>query len=629
MSKINLELVLDKNEFKQKLDIKDGAKGQKGDKGKDADETVIVQDVIKSLTPLIPKEETVDTIVEKLNSVEEIIEPTSIIGFEKTINDLKSTNKTVHVGGGGGGIQLQINNIKKGLARFVNLIAGTNITITDNLVNGLHEITIDASGGGSAITSINTDTTAAQTLTVGTTGTDFAIVDNGTGDHKFNLPTASHTNRGALSSTDWDTFNGKVATTRAINTTAPLAGGGDLSADRTLTTSMSTNKLIGRGTAGTGVMEEITLGTNLSLTGTTINASGGGMAIGSAVTSGTSGSILYVDGSSDLAQDNADLFWDAINKFLGVGTASPAHTLHIIGDFFVQPTNLGIPAFTLYDATNSTNGVRFSLQTAATGSTLNDGFSVIQTSVGSKGTIVTNYESGPIDFFTGAAGVGGGPSSNLSVGGTGGVGVNGMAGNSAIGLDVLGDLFYGILIRQSSNQGNFINLGATSTTAYIGFNNTIGTSGLGIDVNGNILIPGKVTQYNSASTTGYGVPAIYGSDRKTGLTAAQVLATYTVGASDGSFEVSANVLVTTATLHNFTCTVSYTSEDNVSRVLTLQFSTLAGAFLTNIINTAGTVPYEGVPLHIRCKASTTIIIATTGTFTTCAYNFEECIKQLA
>lgn len=39
---------------------------------------------------------------------------------------------------------------------------------------------------------------------------------------------------GYLSSTDWNTFNTKVSATRAINTTAPLSGGGDLSADRTL-----------------------------------------------------------------------------------------------------------------------------------------------------------------------------------------------------------------------------------------------------------------------------------------------------------------------------------------------------------------------------------------------------------
>ena len=55
--------------------------------------------------------------------------------------------------------------------------------------------------------------------------------------------------------------------------------------------SMSTNKLLGRGTAGTGGIEEITLGTNLSLTGTTLNATGG------ATPNGTSGQALTSNGS--------------------------------------------------------------------------------------------------------------------------------------------------------------------------------------------------------------------------------------------------------------------------------------------------------------------------------------------
>jgi hypothetical protein len=61
---------------------------------------------------------------------------------------------------------------------------------------------------GTGITAINSLTGAAQTLTTGTTGTDFAIVDSGV-DHKFNLPTASASNRGALSSTDWTSFNNR------------------------------------------------------------------------------------------------------------------------------------------------------------------------------------------------------------------------------------------------------------------------------------------------------------------------------------------------------------------------------------------------------------------------------------
>jgi len=61
---------------------------------------------------------------------------------------------------------------------------------------------------GSGITAINTLTGTVQTLTTGTTGTDFAISSTGT-THTFNLPTASAANRGALSSADWTTFNSK------------------------------------------------------------------------------------------------------------------------------------------------------------------------------------------------------------------------------------------------------------------------------------------------------------------------------------------------------------------------------------------------------------------------------------
>jgi hypothetical protein len=61
---------------------------------------------------------------------------------------------------------------------------------------------------GTGITAINSLTGAAQTLATNGSGTDFNIVSSGT-THTFNLPTASVTNRGALSSTDWTTFNAK------------------------------------------------------------------------------------------------------------------------------------------------------------------------------------------------------------------------------------------------------------------------------------------------------------------------------------------------------------------------------------------------------------------------------------
>jgi hypothetical protein len=61
------------------------------------------------------------------------------------------------------------------------------------------------------MTALNGLSADVQTISTGTTGTDFNVVSSGT-DHQFNLPTASATTRGALSTTDWSAFNGKQAT---------------------------------------------------------------------------------------------------------------------------------------------------------------------------------------------------------------------------------------------------------------------------------------------------------------------------------------------------------------------------------------------------------------------------------
>ena len=67
-----------------------------------------------------------------------------------------------------------------------------------------------------AISSLNGLTAATQTFATGTTGTDFGISSVGS-THTFNLPTASATNRGALSSADWTTFNSKYGGSGTTN----------------------------------------------------------------------------------------------------------------------------------------------------------------------------------------------------------------------------------------------------------------------------------------------------------------------------------------------------------------------------------------------------------------------------
>lgn len=138
---------------------------------------------------------------------------------------------------------------------------------------------------------------------------------------------------------------------------------------------------------------------------------------------------------------------------------------------------------------------------------------------------------------------------------------------------------------------------------------------------------GLIIKYNNIATAGWGVPGIYASGRATAQTATNSsISTYTVGGSDGSFLVSANVNVTTGSIATMAGTIVYTDETNTSRTLTLNFSTVAGAFVTSITSAAA---YEGVPLHIRAKASTSITFGITMTGTGSPYNAEGMITQIS
>lgn len=148
---------------------------------------------------------------------------------------------------------------------------------------------------------------------------------------------------------------------------------------------------------------------------------------------------------------------------------------------------------------------------------------------------------------------------------------------------------------------------------------------------GNVAIASKIANYSGINTAGLGLAVVYAGGRSTAQIAAVAsVVTYTNNlGGDGTFEISANVLVTTSTTHNFTVTVAYTDENNVARTLTLPFIQLAGTILTAITNVTGAGPYEGIVTTIRSKAATAITVATAGTFTTVTYNVEGYIKQLS
>ena len=149
-----------------------------------------------------------------------------------------------------------------------------------------------------------------------------------------------------------------------------------------------------------------------------------------------------------------------------------------------------------------------------------------------------------------------------------------------------------------------------------------------------VLDSGRIQSGGLTTVGTYGVPNIVAQARATAQTAVNAsVATYTVGAADGTFEVSANCLVTTSTTHSFSLDVTYTDEGNTARTLILPVAQLAGAFVTGglITNATGAGPYESTVLHIRAKAATAITIRTSagGTYTTVTYNVDGTIKQIA
>ena len=157
----------------------------------------------------------------------------------------------------------------------------------------------------------------------------------------------------------WLLGNNESSATGTVTSisTAGLISGGIITVSGTITTSVSTNKLVGRGTSGTGVMEEITLGTNLSLTGTTLNASGGGGGVtsvtGTTPIASSGGATPDISISQATTSTNGYLSsvdWNTFNN-KGSGTVTS-----VSGTLPISSSGGATPDISISQATTSTNG---------------------------------------------------------------------------------------------------------------------------------------------------------------------------------------------------------------------------------------------------------------------------------
>lgn len=339
---------------KDGLNGKDGINGKDGKDGKDGRDGIDGLDGINGKDGENGSPDTAEDIVNKINTLESVIERKTIKGLDNLV-DQPGLDRALGILDQRTQYLINKTVVQPNLSGYVP----TTRTLT---INGVTE---DLSADRSWSVGTVTDVAA---LTLGTTGTDLSsTVATGTTTPviTLNVPTASATNRGALSSTDWSTFNAKES---ALTFSTGLTR-----STNTITANLSTGI-----SGGQSVIGGTASGNNLTLSSTS-NA--------------TKGKILF--GTSG---------YDEVNNRLGIGTTVPPTQMAIVnagiallqGGSFSDSTlqlrhnneNIGRATaieFSFGNGNNSYCGSRIVGETASAGG----GNLHFQTGSGSYGTYTT------------------------------------------------------------------------------------------------------------------------------------------------------------------------------------------------------------------------------------------------
>lgn len=472
-------------------------------------------------------------------------------------------------------------------------VAGTG-TATGNIIGSLATFTLDIKQGSNSFININP-----------TAGSEQALIQafNTTGDGNYGEFVGGATNTSA------------IATLQAVfddgTKTAGLVAVADATTS-TLTATATTTTITSDNATGTTTSAGHVVGVNSLTTGT-------GQYIASS--SMTSGNLLnIVSTSTALAANN-----EGLN--IAISGANGTNAITATGGR-ISVTN-----------TNATSGTNIALELNGSGATTgNYGLDVIGGTSRFAGGLALAagtpnfaqnggyiyFNSGTNTLMFDSRRVSGGyiPYDMNFVGGI--VSINSGTGGA--------NMFYlngtGLKIGNFTAPTALLTLAAGTASANTAPLKLIAGTNLTTPEAGAIEFDGKDLFFTPAGTIRKVIPTII-SSRATAQTAANAsVATQTVGASDASYFISANVLVTTSSAEAFTVTVAYTDEGNTARTQTMPFVLLAGTTVAAINFSNGAVPYEGVIIQIRAKASTTITVATTGTFTGATYNVEGTISKI-
>ena len=279
-----------------------------------------------------------------------------------------------------------------GSGGFSNVTIGTGVSFSTG--------TLSATGSGGTVTSV-------AALTLGTTGTDLtSTVATGTTTPviTLNVPTASASNRGALSAADWTTFNNKGSgTVTSVTGTAPVVSSG------------GTTPAISMAAATTSVNGYLTstdwntFNNKGSGTVTSVSFTGGLITVATATTTpaltvaGTSGGIPYFSSgttwaSSALLANNAIMLGGGAaatpkttTTGTGVVTALGVNT-GTAGAFVVNGGDLGTPSAGV--VTNLTGTASININGTVGATTKNTGAFTTLSSTGSASFVTSSGNVG-------------------------------------------------------------------------------------------------------------------------------------------------------------------------------------------------------------------------------------------
>jgi phage-related tail fiber protein len=220
-----------------------------------------------------------------------------------------------------------LNDTVSGQAVVKRLIAGTGITLSSTGIDtGTGDVTISSSVEG-GITSLNSLTASTQTFATGTSGTDFNI-SSSTSTHTFNIPDASSSNRGLITTgtqtiagtkTFSSTISGSIDGNSATST--KLATARDISVTGDATWSVSFDGSANASSSLTLANSGATAGTYRSVT---VDAKG-------RVTSGTNPTTFSGYGISDTSANLASAITDETGSGSLVFATSPTLVTPILG----------------------------------------------------------------------------------------------------------------------------------------------------------------------------------------------------------------------------------------------------------------------------------------------------------